>query len=427
LVSISKQVSATSAGGGSVLLYTLTLSVTGNNLQNLVVMDPLSPYLTFQSFGTSPTGVTPAYNSAASLMNWAMPSPLAPGHYQMTYQAMVNNLIAAGINIQNCVTASYVGGTASACVTTQTSGQYTVKIGIYNEAGELVESLPVSQYSQSINSFNLSSGSITEVSGPGSSVTIEMGGVPIGNWNGEDGSGNPVGNGEYYVKVDSISNLGVDTSVTQPVIVNRNLYKVSVKIYNEAGEVVKTLYVYSSNPVAGTASQLQLSASSIEPTSGPVTGNIPTQLTITLNNGMTIVWDGTSDKGGVVPSGQYFIEATEQTGTGGETVLTAHVMVVSESANAGMGNILAEPNVLNGATGYGVTFSSNVPGLTLDVRVYDTAGELVMRRTPGNAGSSSANWDATGRASGLYFAVVDAANAQGGLIGYKILKIVVVH
>ena len=90
-----------------------------------------------------------------------------------------------------------------------------------------------------------------------------------------------------------------------------------MKIYNEAGEVVKTLYVYSSNPVAGTVSQLKLSASSIEPTSGPVTGNLPTQLTITLNNGTTIVWDGTSDNGGVVPSGQYFIEALNRTETAG--------------------------------------------------------------------------------------------------------------
>jgi flagellar hook assembly protein FlgD len=360
-------------------------------------------------------------------MTWTMLSPLAPGQYQMTYQAAVNNLVAAGINIQNCANASYVGGTASACVTTQTIGQYSVKIGIYNEAGELVESLPVSQYSQAINSFNLSSGSITEMSGQGSATTVIFSGVPIGSWNGTDASGNPLGNGEYYVKVDSISNMGVDTSVTQPVIVNRNLYKVSVKIYNEAGEAVKTLYVYSSNTVSGTASQLQLSASSIEPTSGPVTGNIPTQLTITLNNGMTIVWDGTSDNGGVVPSGQYFMEASAQNGNGGETVLTAHVLVVSDTANAGMGNILAEPNVLNGLTGYGVAFLSNVPELTLDYRVYDTAGELVTRRTPGNAGSSSANWDATGLASGLYFAVVDATNAQGGLIGYKILKIVVIR
>jgi hypothetical protein len=229
------------------------------------------------------------------------------------------------------------------------------------------------------------------------------------------------------VKVDSISNMGVDTSVTQPVIVNRTLFKVAVKIYNEAGEVVKTLYVYSSNPVAGTASQLQLSASSIEPTSGPVTGNIPTQLSIGLNSGTTIVWDGTGNSGGIVPSGQYYIEVSEQNGNGGETVLTGHVIVVSDTANAGMGNITAQPNLLNGVTGYQVNFYSNVPGLTLDYRVYTTAGELAQRRVRGDAASSYAQWDATGKASGLYFAVVDAYNAQNGLIGYKILKIVVVH
>jgi hypothetical protein len=129
----------------------------------------------------------------------------------------------------------------------------------------------------------------------------------------------------------------------------------------------------------------------------------------------------------VVPSGQYFIEASEQNGTGGETVMTAHVMVVSDTANAGMGNVVAAPNLLNSSTGYGVSFTTNVPGLTLDYRVYDTAGELVQRKTSGDGiGSSGAHWDATGKASGLYFAVVDAYNAQGGLIGYKILKIMLV-
>jgi flagellar hook assembly protein FlgD len=345
----------------------------------------------------------------------------------MTYQVMVNNLVPGGLNIDNCATAAYLGGVSSACVTTVTTGQYTVKIGVYNEAGELIESLPVSQYSQAINTFTLGSSAITAVSGPGSTIAIYFSGIPVGSWNGQDGSGNPVGNGQYYVKVDSISNMGVDTSVTQPIEVSRTVYKVAVKIYNEAGEVVKTLYVYSSNPVAGTASQLQLSASSFAPTSGPVTGSIPAQLTVTLNNGTTIVWDGTGDNGGVVPSGQYFIEASVQNGTGGETIMTAHVMVVSDTANAGMGNILAEPNLLNGVTGYEVTFSSSVPGLTLDYRVYDAAGELVRSKVSGEAGSSSAQWDATGKASGLYFAVVDANNAKGGLIGYKILKIGLVH
>ena len=128
-------------------------------------------------------------------MSWTMPSPLSPGQYQMTYQAMVNNLVAAGINIQNCATANYVGGTASACVTTQTTGQYTVKIGIYNEAGELVESLPVNQYSQAINSFNLSSGSITEVSGPGSSTTVISRECPSGVGMGRMGRGTRWGTG----------------------------------------------------------------------------------------------------------------------------------------------------------------------------------------------------------------------------------------
>jgi uncharacterized repeat protein (TIGR01451 family) len=427
MITISKQVSSTAVSSGAFLLYTLTLNVTNVSAQNLVVTDLLSPYLTFQTFGTSPTGVTPAYSQATSTLTWTMPSPLTPGQYQMTYQVLVDNLLAAGIDIQNCALATYLGGTASACVTTQTIGQYTVKIGIYNEAGELVASLPVSQYSKGIHSFNLSSGSITEVSGPGSSVTIEVGGVPIGTWNGEDGPGNPVANGEYFVKVDSISNLGEDTSVTQPVVVNRASYKVSVKIYNEAGEAVKTLAVYTVDPVAGTVAQLRLSSSSIDPSSGPTAGTIPAVLTITLNNGTTILWDGTSDGGGVVPSGQYFIEAIEQNGTGGDTVMTAHVMVVSDRANAGMGNILAEPNILNGATGYQVTFTSDMPGLTLDVSGYDTAGELVLRRITGAAGGSSVAWDATGKASGLYFAVVEASDTLGGRIGNKILKIVVVR
>jgi uncharacterized repeat protein (TIGR01451 family) len=421
-------VSNSSTQAGSVLVYTLTVNVVGNNAFNLVVTDPLPANLTFQNFVASPAGVSAGYNQATSVMSWQMPSPLPPGQYQMTYQVMVNNLVAAGLTIQNCAVASYTGGAlVSSCVSSQTTGQYTVKIDIYNEAGELVAALPVSQYSQVINGINLGSSAITSVSGPGSSTTVYFAGIPIGTWNGTDGSGNPVANGQYYVKVDSISNTGVDTSVTDPVVVNRSVYKVMVKIYNEAGEVVKNLYVYTSNPVSGNTTQLVLSASGFEPTSGAAAGTVPTQLEISLGNGVTVVWDGTGDNGGIVPSGQYFIEASEQNGTGGQTEMTAQVTVLSETANAGMGNILAEPNVVNGTTGYQVSFRSSVPGLTLSYRVYDTAGELVMHRTPGTAGSSGVNWDATGKASGLYFAVVEASNSPGGQIGYKILKIIVVR
>ncbi len=326
--------------------------------------------------------------------------------------------------------ANYTGAAApiTACANTLTTGQYTVKVGLYNSAGELVVSLPVSQYSQAINSFTLSSGAITAVSGPGSSTTIKYLGIPIDTWNGLDASGNPVLNGEYYVKIDSVGNMGTDTSVTQPIIVNRSVYKVAVKIYNEAGEVVKNLYVYSSNPGTTNTTQLQLSATSFEPTSGTATGNIPNQLTVTLNNGTTVVWDGTGDNGSVVASGQYYIEVTAQDGQGGETILTAHVMVMSDTANAGMGNITARPNLMNPTTGYSVQFiSDSAQSLTLVYRVYDAAGELVKRSATGAAGANQTDWDASGVASGMYFAVVDAYNNQGGIIGHQNLKIVVVR
>ena len=430
VTTLTKQVSSSVTSPGTTLLYTLVLNVGGNSPLNMVVTDQLPANLTFVSFGTVPAGTNASYNQATSIMSWQMPSPLALGVYQMTYQATVNNLIAGGITIQNCAVANYTGAAApiTACANTLTTGQYTVKVGLYNSAGELVVSLPVSQYSQAINSFTLSSGAITAVSGPGSSTTIKYLGIPIDTWNGLDASGNPVLNGEYYVKIDSVGNMGTDTSVTQPIIVNRSVYKVAVKIYNEAGEVVKNLYVYSSNPGTTNTTQLQLSATSFEPTSGTATGNIPNQLTVTLNNGTTVVWDGTGDNGSVVASGQYYIEVTAQDGQGGETILTAHVMVMSDTANAGMGNITARPNLMNPTTGYSVQFiSDSAQSLTLVYRVYDAAGELVKRSATGAAGANQTDWDASGVASGMYFAVVDAYNNQGGIIGHQNLKIVVVR
>jgi hypothetical protein len=93
-----------------------------------------------------------------------------------------------------------------------------------------------------------------------------------------------------------------------------------------------------------------------------------------------------------------------------------------------MGNIVAKPNMVNRGTGYTVTFGSDsTQSLTLVYRVFDMAGELVQSPTSGQAGSNTATWNASGVSSGLYFAVVDALNSQGGLVGRQNLKIAVIH
>jgi|GEM_PF-562228 len=428
-ITLSKQVSTASASSGSILVYTLTINVSGNSESNVVITDPLPAYTTFMSFGSVPSGAMTAYNQATSILSWQMPSPLGPGQYQLTYQASINNLLPGGLDIQNCaVLTSTAAGPLTACADTLTSGQYTIKIGVYNEAGELIQSLPVSQFSQAINSINLQSNTITALTGDGSNSVIYFDGVPIGTWNGLDLSGDPVTNGKYFVKVDSMSNLGVVTSVTQPVVVNRSLAKVTIKIYNEAGEVVRNLYGYMSNPDPNMATQVTLSVTAFEPTSGNPSGNIPTNLKIILNNGTTVVWNGQTDQGAVVTSGQYFVEVHAVNGQGGETEVTEKVTVLSDNAHQGMGNIVAEPNIVNPATGYSIQIKSDAPGLNLVYHVYNTAGELVHKPSPTDlTGPSTSTWDASGVASGLYFAVVDALNSQGGLVGRQNLKIVVIH
>lgn len=174
--------------------------------------------------------------------------------------------------------------------------------------------------------------------------------------------------------------------------------------------------------------QLQLSTSSFEPTSGPPKGNLPTQVTLTIGGGTTVVWDGTADNGVIVPSGQYFIQVSSKDGEGGETVLSAHVMVLSDNPNAGLGNLTARPNLANPKSGYRIQFvSDSALSLTLEGRVYDAAGELVVGNLSGPAGSNLAFWDASGVASGLYFALLEARDPQGVLAGRKSLKIVVVR
>jgi expansin (peptidoglycan-binding protein) len=430
MVSLNKQVSAASAPSGSILTYTLTVNDLGGTANNVLITDPLPANTTFLSFGAVPSGVTPSYNQAASLLSWQMPSPLTPGQYQLNYEVSINSLVPAGVDIHNCAVMTLSGsGPMTSCADTLTTGQYTVQIGVYNEAGELIQALPVSMYSQAINSISLQSNAITALNGPGSETVIYFNGIPIGTWNGLDSSGNPATNGNYYIKANSIDTMGVVTTVTQRVSVSRSLYKVTIKIYNEAGEAVRSLYAYMSDSGSGTsATQVKLSGTTFEPTSGTPVGDIPTQLKITLNNGTSVWWNGQSDSGTVVTSGQYFIEVHVQDGQGGETVITEKVTVLSENATAGMGNITAGPNFVNPGSGYNITFRSNSSqNLTLMYRIFDVAGELVQRPTCGPAGANTATWNASGLASGLYFAVVDALNSQGGLVGRQNLKMVVVH
>jgi len=384
-------------------------------------MDPLPGHLVYGGAGVVPAGGTFNWDASSKTLVWSWTS-LAPGTYLLTYQAAVDLAVTSGTVITNCAGLTYSGlaSSKSACVSTTMASLYTVHVGVYNEAGELVKEISVLQMSEEIDSFSVfDSPTITSVHG---SVYIEVKGEKIATWDGTNQAGDPVSNGKYYLKVDNVDGFGTVTSVSQSVLVNRSIARVQVDIFNEAGEIVRHLYSYADDPGGGTLENLQLSSSVLNP-SASTNGSV----NITASNGMTLVWNGKSDSGSVVSNGRYEIEIHVTDGKGGEQVVSRGIVVESQNQSLTNGNVIAEPNILKGGrTTTTLVVESNTP-FTLVVQLYDVAGEKLGAPQPGKTGSNRAEVSLSGLSSGLYFAVVNLINAEGGSAGKQTARIVLLR
>ncbi len=416
---IGKTVSQSTVSNGVTLTYDIPLTVTGNTAMDVVVADTLPAGLSFVEFGSTPSGAVSSQQG--SLLTWSFPS-LAVGTYNLYYQAQMNGVLQGGTVLENTASATYAGGgpvTAMANVTV--AGNYTVKVGVYNEAGELIETLQVTQLSQSVNSFQLEPGdSITSVDGPGSAVTVYYGNTILGIWNGTNSVGQPVSNGAYYITVDSVNSNGVVTSVTQQAVVSRSIAQVTVNIYNEAGELIRQLYTFTGNSGSVLADNVALSTDVISPGAG---GTVPGVVSVT-NGGVTLCqWDGRANNGSVVSNGVYYMEFQVTNGDGDATQ-TVIVKTISVVNRPGGPVVAAAPNELTAAQPTALFQAAS--GSTVEVRIYDIAGELVDH-IQGATGTGNASWNSSGMASGLYLAVVEVMDSNGNNLGRQVLNLSVKH
>jgi flagellar hook assembly protein FlgD len=353
-------------------------------------------------------------------MTFTFPS-LSYGVYLITYQAQVDSFVKEGTVLSNKAQLIYDGLVVPKITTTNVTmaTSYTVHVGVYNEAGELVKEVWVQQLSQEILSFDIfDNPTITSLNGQ---VFIEYKGTKIATWDGTNASGDPVSNGKYYLKVDNVDSLGVVNSVSQTVTVSRSIAKVQVNIYNEAGEIVRHLYSYMDDPTSNPLSDFQLSSNVIKPSTTAASGNT---VSIVSSNGMTLVWDGRSDSGAIVTNGRYQIEVHVTDGKGGEQVITRAVIVESANDPISSGKVYAAPNILTGGTTTTRVKVDSTTPYTLTVQLYDIAGELLKRQT-GTAGTNYVDVDVSSLASGLYFIVTDLVNATGGLEGKQTTQIII--
>jgi hypothetical protein len=216
--------------------------------------------------------------------------------------------------------------------------------------------------------------------------------------------------------------------VTQVVTVNRHLAEVQVDIFNEAGEIVRHLTSYVDDAGTFSINNVTLSASVLQPTSDatPVPGNT-NYVTINLGNGETLTWDGTDDQGAIVTNGHYDVEIHYEDGTGGDQVITRGLLVESTGRTHPNDMVYAKPNLMTWRTGYQTTLAvDSADTYTFQVKVYDVAGELLKDVPVKPNGTNQVKADFSDQATGMYFAMVELVNHQGGVAKRQALKIVVV-
>jgi len=282
----------------------------------------------------------------------------------------------------------------------------------------VVKVIAVAKYSQSVDQVTASQDAV--IDHVGDVVNLVWKGQVIGSWDGTNGSGQAVGNGEYYIKIDNVDSFGAETSVTTNVSVDRSLSNLTVKVYNQSGEIVRTLYSTTGADI-GSVTGATLSAETIEPGYVGADPNAVSSTSVVISNGVAATWDGRNDAGVVVSNGMYYVEITADDGKGNQTVVTKSVNVLGVNG-PGPGLVIA-PNVLT-AAGPIASISVGVPGMTLRATLYTVAGEKVGTIT-GQAGTSSVKWDSSGKSSGLYIALVEVYDGSNTFQGRYQAKLII--
>ncbi len=432
-IGLSKKVSESQAHAGDSLTYSIAVTVSGNSASGLVVTDTLPAGVTFSGFSTS-NPVAGSFNASTDVLSWTMPSPLAPGVYTLTYQTAVNGFVAADTVLLNKAQLTEAGSLLPINVSAPVTviGTFTVKVNVYNSAGEVVKSILIKAFSAPVNNISLeSSNTITSLKGPGSTIELFYNGFLIGTWDGTNNSGSPVSNGSYVIQVDNVSGSGIVTSVSQKAIVSRSLSNISANVYNSAGEVVRVLYSVVDNPMGATMSNVKLSSDVLRPSltaSAPTGSERSNQATIVIETSgtpVTLIWDGTTNGGSLVTPGVYSIEVHWNNGSGETADISREIVVLSDSGVSAAA--IARPNVLNKINGMSTTFDArSVPNAySIKVQIYTVTGELVKTLTSGGAVETA--WDASGVASGIYVASVEIDDANSGVINRQRLKVLVMH
>ncbi len=410
-VRIEKSVSNDAPMPGETVRYDLVAEVIGASVAAVTLTDdlPLGLDLSTLRFLSAPTPTL-----SGRRLTWPL-GVLPSGSTRVSFEVALDPAVQGGDPLRNCASALCAGTSSSeSCAAVTVKGDVRVTVSVYNEAGERVATLGEVRTSAPIERVEFSEDAV--LNRLGDRVTILWGESRrvLGVWDGLGEKGQPVMNGAYFLKIDNVDAFGSVTSVTRSLTVNRPLARVVVRVYNEAGETVRTLLGVVCDPLEGVA-ELRLSTEVIEPGEGE---GARSRVEIILAGDVQLEWDGRSNSGAYVVAGAYFVELTVE-GARGTQVVTRPLSVISSRGLTGMASL--RPNVLGSQHPTAVVHVEGLrPEQRVRFRVHNLAGHRVAEQE-GAMGQNDIVWNVKGLSSGLYIVRVDCMDGKG-MLHQNVLK-----
>jgi flagellar hook assembly protein FlgD len=309
--------------------------------------------------------------------------------------------------------------TLSPTVTATVVPAYTFKVTLYNAAGEVVRSLvPLAPAWEAGVDFEV----LTKTFAPknGGTALIRACGQTF-TWDGANDSGQKVDNGMYYAKFEITDPFGHVEVRTEEVTVLSAAKQYMVRLYNSAGELVRTVQVATDS---GTAAPSKISVKG----DGKAIALDPAKAnTVVFDLGSSsLTWDGTNDAGVLVQSGTYFVQLAAMGEGGATTVQSTSITIIEARTVNLLSQLFAVPNPASLSKDHGITIHmSNPPGTKVLGRLYNLAGECVLvTANDSDPQRLFINLDDRRLASGIYILAV-WAKAPWGVVDRKSVKLAI--
>jgi flagellar hook assembly protein FlgD len=288
---------------------------------------------------------------------------------------------------------------------TSTPG-YEMKLFVYNEAGEVVRHLTKTYTYNLVEKLTTN----TKVFSPDKDDTLKIDiDGKIYEWDGKNNQGDKVGNGVYYIKVETTDNYDYTHIIVESVTLLTNNLTTQLRIYNSVGEIVKII------PIEGI---YQCASSSITVSPEPGTAFVPGYGNYAKIYYMDkeALWDGTNENGTVVNNGIYHIQLMVIDENGYKTVAQTYITVMHADYDV-ISDVQIIPNPFKPKVNNILTIKYKVNNNTkISIKVYNVAGELVKTLQDYN-NTGEIKWEVTDSdtklASGLYIMLIYAKTDNG--------------